>query len=123
MNSSGEVEIREGRAFVDKKATRRDYLDPRLNTWDRSIPDYRISQGSYYVLGDNENFQLGLVKCGVNGIASGLCSARIRISTTGMSSKRLQIAVDPARSSLQQLTTVIEKLNAIVRVQTETSKH
>ena len=49
------VEIREGRVFIDQKLIEESYLDPKLNTWGRSISETLIPQGTYYVLGDNRN--------------------------------------------------------------------
>lgn len=49
------VEIRQGRVFIDQKPLEENYLDPKLNTWGRSIPETLIPQGTYYVLGDNRD--------------------------------------------------------------------
>src|SRR5205085_954002 len=49
------ITIREGRVFVDEKPLEEKYLDPKLSTSGRSIPEYRIPVGSYYVLGDNRD--------------------------------------------------------------------
>ena len=49
------VEIRQGRVFIDQKLLEENYLDPKLNTWGRSISESFIPQGTYYVLGDNRD--------------------------------------------------------------------
>ena len=49
------VAIREGRVFVDQKPLQEKYLDPKFSSVQRTIPEYRISPGTYYVLGDNRD--------------------------------------------------------------------
>lgn len=49
------IAIRDGRVFVDQKPLEESYLDGKLTSVGRSIPEYQIPPRSYYILGDNRD--------------------------------------------------------------------
>ena len=49
------VEIREGKVFIDGKELAEPYVDPKFNKARFSQPLVTITEGSYYVMGDNRD--------------------------------------------------------------------